>query len=117
MDGVIYHGQTILKGAPDFVNWLNATKKQYLFLTNSSERSPRELKEKLSRLNIKVNEENFYTSALATASFLKGQKLEGGGSCYVIGEPGLISALYDAGIFIFLLVLLLLLIIIYLFFI
>jgi len=38
---------------------------------------------------------HFYTSALATASFLSSQQPSG--SCYVIGEPGLISALYDAG--------------------
>jgi NagD protein len=42
-----------------------------------------------------VDPEHFYTSALATASFLASQRP--GGSAYVIGEPGLIQALYDAG--------------------
>jgi NagD protein len=42
-----------------------------------------------------VSEEHFYTSALATASFLATQKP--GGSAYVIGESGLINALYEAG--------------------
>lgn len=95
MDGVIYHGNRLLKGAAELVDWLNANNKSYLFLTNSSERSPIELSQKLARLGISVEPEHFYTSALATASFLSAQKP--GGSVYVIGEPGLIAALYDAG--------------------
>jgi NagD protein len=95
MDGVIYHGNRLLKGAQEFVEWLGKNDKAYLFLTNSSERSPLELSQKLERLGIPVYPEHFYTSALATASFLASQRP--GGSVYVIGEPGLIQALYDAG--------------------
>jgi NagD protein len=95
MDGVIYHGNQLLKGAPEFVDWLNRKEKAYLFLTNSSERSLLELSQKLARLGIMVDPEHFYTSALATASFLASQCP--GGSVYVIGEPGLIQALYDSG--------------------
>jgi NagD protein len=95
MDGVIYHGNRLLKGAAEFVEWLTANHKPFLFLTNSSERSPLELAQKLSRLGIMVDPGHFYTSALATASFLASQ--HPGGSVYVIGEPGLIQALYDAG--------------------
>ncbi|GAB6391881.1 MAG: N-acetylglucosamine-6-phosphate deacetylase [Treponematales bacterium] len=95
MDGVIYHGNKLLRGAVEFVNWLSANDKAFLFLTNSSERSPLELAQKLARLGVRVEPEHFYTSALATASFLAAQYP--GGSVYVIGEPGLIQALYDAG--------------------
>ncbi|MFW5745814.1 MAG: HAD-IIA family hydrolase [Spirochaetota bacterium] len=96
MDGVIYHGNRLLPGAERFVAWLKSNDKKFLFLTNSSERSPKELCQKLSRLGIEVGEEHFYTSALATAEFLAGQTH--GGSAYVIGEAGLINALYNAGI-------------------
>jgi NagD protein len=95
MDGVIYHGNQILKGAAEFVEWLIVNNKAFLFLTNSSERSPLELSQKLARLGIEVDPNHFYTSALATAAFLATQRP--GGSAYVIGEPGLIQALYDAG--------------------
>ncbi len=95
MDGVIYHGNHLLPGAPEFVDWLKAEGKKFLFLTNSSERSPRELKEKLDRLGIQVEALHFYTSAQATASFLASQRP--GGSAYVIGEAGLTNALYEAG--------------------
>jgi NagD protein len=95
MDGVVYHGNQALRGALEFVEWLTKNNKPFLFLTNSSERSPLELSQKLARLGIIVDPEHFYTSALATASFLAAQ--HPGGSAYVIGEPGLIQALYDAG--------------------
>ena len=95
MDGVIYHGNTLLPDVKEFVKWLVDHDKQFLFLTNSSERSRKELSLKLKRMGLSVPEDHFYTSALATASFLKSQCP--GGSAYVIGEPGLVNALYDAG--------------------
>lgn len=95
MDGVIYHGNRLLPGAEEFVDWLKASGKKYLFLTNSSQRSPRELSEKLKRLGLTVGVEHFYTSAMATAAFLESQCP--GGTCFVIGDPGLTNALYAAG--------------------
>jgi len=95
MDGVIYHGKQLIPGVSDFIALLEREKKKFLFLTNGSERSPRELQQKLDRLGVRVGENHFYTSALATAAFLKSQ--QPGGSVFVIGESGLINALYDAG--------------------
>lgn len=95
MDGVIYHGNQLLPGILEFVDWLKTEGKAFLFLTNSSERSPRELREKLTRLGVDVGEDHFYTSALATADFVARQTP--GGSAYVIGEAGLTKALYDVG--------------------
>ena len=95
MDGVIYHGNKLLPGVKEFVDWLRKEDKKFLFLTNGSQKSPLELQQKLARLGIEVEKEHFYTSALATAGFLKSQ--HPGGSVFVIGEAGLINALYDAG--------------------
>jgi NagD protein len=96
MDGVIYHGDRLLDGVVGFVEWLKRENKRYLFLTNSSERTPLELKQKLGRMGIDIPEECFYTSALATAKFLAAQSP--GCSVYAIGGPGLLNALYDVGI-------------------
>jgi NagD protein len=95
MDGVIYHGNKLLPGVKKFIQWLRDNQKKFVFLTNSSERTPKELKEKLSRLGIEVGTEVFYTSALATAMFLANQKPKG--SAFIIGEAGLINALYNVG--------------------
>lgn len=95
MDGVIYHGNMLLPGVTEFLSWLENSGKKYLFLTNSPERTPKELYEKMARLGINVGEDHFYTSALATASFLANQKPNG--SAYIIGDAGLIHAMYSAG--------------------
>jgi len=95
MDGVIYHGSVLLPGAMEFVNWLQAEKKEFLFLTNNSQKTRKELQMKLQTLGINVQEEHFYTSALATASFLRKQCP--GGSAYVIGDTGLTNAMYNVG--------------------
>ena len=50
MDGVIYHGNKLLDGVKEFVEWLQREDKIFLFLTNASSRSPRELREKLLRI-------------------------------------------------------------------
>ena len=96
MDGVIYLGNQLLPGVAEFVNWLNENDKRFLFLTNSSERSPKERRQKLQRMGLDIGEEHFYTSALATAAFLK--KQAPGCTAFVIGAPGLLNALYDVGV-------------------
>ncbi len=95
MDGVIYHGNKLLPGVKEFVKWLRKEKKHFLFLTNSSERTPRELQEKLHRMGVDVDRNVFYTSALATAQFLSSQKPHG--TAFIIGEAGLINAMYNVG--------------------
>lgn len=96
MDGVIYHGNQVLPGVDAFIRWLAEEKKRYLFLTNSSQYTPKELQQKLARMGLDVDESHFYTSALATACFLDSQAP--GCSAYVVGEHGLMNALYDKGI-------------------
>ncbi len=96
MDGVIYHGNRLLPGVTSLVKFFHDHDKRFLFLTNSSERSPRELAQKLARLGVEVSEDHFYTSALATAAFLSSQMP--GCSVYAIGDAGLLNALYDAGL-------------------
>ena len=96
MDGVIYHGDRILPGVREFVAWLKKEQKEFLFLTNASHYTPLELQQKLARMGLEVDESHFYTSALATASFLRHQAP--GCSAYVVGDHGLQNALYDAGV-------------------
>ena len=95
MDGVIYHGNKLLPGVQEFVEWMKSENKKFLFLTNSSERTQKELQEKMSRLGIDVDQSVFYTSALATANFLASQKPNG--TAFIIGEAGLINAMYNVG--------------------
>ena len=96
MDGVIYRGKTLIKGAQEFVGRMLESKTPFLFLTNNSEQTPLDLQRKLEGLGIPgLTEKNFITSAMATAEFLKEQRP--GGSAWVIGGAGLTNALYNAG--------------------
>ncbi|MBO7164187.1 MAG: HAD family hydrolase, partial [Spirochaetaceae bacterium] len=56
MDGVIYHGNKILPGVADFISWLQRTGKEFLFLTNNSGSTPKELQQKLARMGLDVPE-------------------------------------------------------------
>ncbi len=96
MDGVIYRGKSLIPGARDFIEKLHQKGIRFLFLTNNSEQTPLDLKRKLESMGLTgVEEENFITSAIVTASFLESQKK--GGNVYVVGGGGLISEIYKAG--------------------
>ncbi|MBQ8196686.1 MAG: HAD family hydrolase [Clostridia bacterium] len=97
MDGVIYHGNKILDGVKEFVNWMMENDKRFVFLTNSAERTPHELSMKLQRMGLEVSADHFYTSAMATAEFLSEQKPDC--TVYVIGEAALTKAMYDKKIY------------------
>lgn len=95
MDGVIYHNSRLIPGADRFVDSLIQNEIPFLFVTNNSQRTRRDLVMKLKQLGIEVREKNIFTSAMATARFLADQKP--GGTAYVIGEGGLLQALHLYG--------------------
>jgi NagD protein len=95
MDGVIYRGSHLIPGADRFIHELGTAKAPFLFLTNNSQRTRRDVATKLQRLGIDVEEEHFFTCAMATARFLARQKP--GGTAFVIGEGGLLTALHSNG--------------------
>jgi len=95
MDGVIYLGSKPIRGAAEFVARLQAAGHPFLFLTNNSQRSRRDIKVKLMRMRIMIEESNIFTCAMATARFLARQ--HPGGTAYVIGEGGLLNALHRNG--------------------
>ena len=95
MDGVLVHEGQPVPGAPEFVGRLRRSGKPFLILTNNSIYTARDLQARLARIGIVVPETAIWTSALATAQFLDDQRP--GGTAYVIGEPGLTTALHNAG--------------------
>jgi NagD protein len=97
MDGVVYTGSKLISGANEFVNRLKQGNYKFLFLTNNSYHTPLELRDRLLNMGIDVTEDYFYTSAMATASFLKVQR-PNGCSAYVIGGKGIIDEFENAEI-------------------
>jgi len=95
MDGVIYRGSDVIPGAIEFIRALRENDIPFLFLTNNSSRTQRDVATKLVRMGFDVEERHIYTCAMATASFLARQKSMG--TAFVIGEGGLLNALYAHG--------------------
>ena len=95
MDGVLVHEEDPIAGAAEFIEALKASGLKYLLLTNNSIFTPRDLRARLLASGIDVPEEAIWTSALATAQFLAQQRP--GGTAYVVGESGLITAMHDVG--------------------
>ncbi|MBL3699921.1 HAD-IIA family hydrolase [Leucobacter luti] len=95
MDGVLVHENRAIPGAAELLERWREQETPYLVLTNNSIFTARDLSARLSASGIDVPEDRIWTSALATAAFLKQQ--QPGGSAFVIGEAGILTALHDAG--------------------
>ncbi len=96
MDGVIYSGNDLIPGADKFIAELARRDVPFLFLTNNSQRTPRDVVNKLAGLGIETQESHVFTSAMATGWFLARQKPHG--TAYVLGEGGLLASLHDNGL-------------------
>lgn len=95
MDGVIYRGKQLIPGADSFIHLLLEREIPFVFLTNNSQRTRRDVVCKLERMGIRVTESHIFTCAMATARFLAAQKPSG--TAFVIGEGGLSHALHRNG--------------------
>lgn len=95
MDGVLVREEVAIPGADRFLKRLRELALPFLVLTNNSTYTRRDLSARLAANGLDVPEEAIWTSALATARFLRDQRP--GGSAFAIGEAGLTTALHDAG--------------------
>ena len=97
LDGVMYLGDTPIAYAADAVTRLRDAGKQVYFLTNNSGKTRADYQRKLADVNgLEVPEAAIFTSAYATALYLK-QRGAAGCSVFTIGEPGLAAELSTSG--------------------
>ena len=95
MDGVLVHGERAIPGASEFIERLKDGGHKFLILTNNSRYTPEDLQHRLNNAGIKVDVKNLFSSAMATAKFVKSQKPSG--SAFVLGGTGLYQALNEVG--------------------
>lgn len=95
MDGVLIQGNSLIPGADKFIKILISQKRKFLLLTNNPVYTPRDLAHKLQSIGLEIQENQIFTSALATASFLHRQRPDG--KAFVLGESGLTEAIHDIG--------------------
>lgn len=95
MDGVLVSGRTIIPGADLFLRKLKDGNVNFLVLTNNPLFTPGDLSHRLKISGLDVPADNIFTSAMATAKFLKSQKERG--TAFVIGESGLTGPIHEIG--------------------
>ena len=97
MDGVVYVGEEPLPGVQELLDYLKATDRNWLFVTNNSSRTPEQFVEKIARMGIGADGGHILSSALATASWLA-EQYPNGVRVFMIGQDGLRRALQQEGI-------------------
>lgn len=94
IDGVLMHDNTAVPGADLFLARIQEQCMPLVMLTNYPSQTAQDLVNRFAAAGLAVPESAFYTSAMATADFLRRQE---GKKAYVIGEGALIHELYKAG--------------------
>jgi len=89
LDGVIYRGNELLPGAKEFVAWLDAQHKKYLYLTNNTFATSEQVVAKLTHLGIPANDAHLLTAGQAAVQYISRRFPRG--TIYVVGEMPLIE--------------------------
>lgn len=95
LDGTMYRGTEPIEDAADFIKRLIDKGIPYLFVTNNSSRTPAQVAEKLRSFQIPAEEDQVFTSSLATANYIYERDKDA--SVYVIGEEGIQTAIAEKG--------------------
>lgn len=96
MDGVVYRGNAVIPGAPEFFGRLRAAGIPFVFLTNNGTTPADQVAERLLRMGITVRPDEIITSAEATAAAVQAEMP--GARVIMLGEEGVRRALIAAGL-------------------
>ncbi len=94
IDGVLMHDNVAVPGAAEFLHGIMDKGLPLVLLTNYPSQTGQDLANRFATAGVDVPDSVFYTSAMATADFLRRQE---GKKAYVVGEGALIHELYKAG--------------------
>ena len=96
MDGTLYLGDRLFDFTTSLLRRIRETGGRYLFMTNNSSKSVEDYIQKLRKMGIDADREDFITSAQATAWYLLQNHPEG--SLYVCGTASFKAELTRAGL-------------------
>ena len=91
LDGVLRRGNQVIEGANELLECMD----DYLIVTNNSTRTSHMYSEELSEIGLLIPPENIFTSAKATALFLKENRSYT--TAWVVGEKGILEEIKDIG--------------------
>lgn len=96
MDGTLYLGDDVYDGAVDLMEDLPRLGKKYIYLTNNSSRAGADYITRLRKLGFPCEEENVFTSGMATGMFLN--QNHPGAKVYLVGTKAFERELLSYGI-------------------
>jgi HAD superfamily hydrolase (TIGR01450 family) len=96
LDGVFYRGAQLLPGAREFVAWLDATDRDYRYLSNNSMQSPEEVAARLRRLGVPAPDFRVLTASQAAITLLA--ERWPGAPVWIVGLPPLRQMAARAGL-------------------
>ncbi|KAI8639671.1 HAD-like domain-containing protein [Parasitella parasitica] len=98
-DGVLWEGTHMFDGVPEAMKLLRSKGKRVFFVTNNSTKSRESFLQKFKDFKVKATKEEVFSSAFATASYLKHVlKFPEDKKVYVIGMAGIKDELAAEGI-------------------
>jgi phosphoglycolate phosphatase len=98
-DGVIWRGDQLIDGVPETLDMLRAAGKKTIFVTNNSTKSRQGYKEKFTKLGLKVDAAEIYSSSFAAAEYLHTSNFDKKKKkVYIVGEVGIEEELDLLGI-------------------
>ncbi len=95
LDGVVYHGRTVIPGACESINRLRSSGSRVVFLTNNATRTREAIARRLVDMGIPCNAGDVISSAYAASVYIK--EKYGSSTIYPVGEQGLVEELKRAG--------------------
>jgi HAD superfamily hydrolase (TIGR01450 family) len=87
LDGVVYKGNSLIKGADIAINKLRKAGKKIKFITNNSSIGSSEVSRKINSLGIDCNKEDAMSSATASAIYLSENNYD---NIFVVGSNALV---------------------------
>src|SRR5581483_8591387 len=96
LDGVIYRGNERLPGAREFIEWIEATGRTYLYLSNNSMSTPAQVAARIKALDMPAPLERVVTAGSAAAAYL-GHTYPGA-TAFVVALPPMAQMVADAGL-------------------
>lgn len=99
LDGTMYRGRQKIAAAARFITRLQQQQIPFAFLSNNTTKTPQQVADNLrDNHQIMVTPQQIITPAAASADYIQQHQLSAANTCFMIGEWGLKSALFQAGI-------------------
>lgn len=95
LDGTLYRGGDVIPHAVEVVQQLRANGAEVRFVTNNSGRTRQDFAEKLTKMGFDCAPHEVVSSGTGTAQYVKDSFIR---TAYVVGEPGLVATLREAGV-------------------